>query len=167
MPSKLVRNLLGSEPVGLEGIEALAAQSECSITASAIRAAECSPYPMAIVVSRGDKVCYAFMSDAFKQLGKVRMLRKGDPLPDTATLSFNLDPANVSQARKTCGTTNLNEWFDTPSKVTLDEEVMGLGSYGFTLTVLSNEELPEDPDEEEDEEAELIRSYTPRFAYGR
>lgn len=167
MPSRLVRDLLGGKTVGLEGIETLAEHSKCSLTASAIRAAECSPYPMAIVVSRDDRVCYAFMSDSFKQLGKVRMLRKGDALPGSTTLAFNKDPANVRQAHRICGSTNLNEWFDGPSHVVLDEEVVGLGSYGYTLTVLSNEELPEDPYEEEDEEAALIASYTPKFAYGR
>jgi len=33
--------------------------------------------------------------------------------------------------------------------------------------VLSSDALAEDPDEEDDEEAQLIESYTPRFAYGR
>jgi Zn-dependent peptidase ImmA (M78 family) len=167
MPSRLVRELLGKQPVGLEGIEELAAQSQCSLTASAIRAAECSPYPMAIIVSQGDSVRYSFMSDPFKQLGKMRMLKKGALLPDTTTLDFNRDPANVEQARRVCGLTDLNEWFDGPSRIVLDEEVIGLGRYGFTLTILSNEELPDAPDDEEDEEAALIDSYTPKFAYGR
>ena len=66
-----------------------------------------------------------------------------------------------------CGATTLADWFDGPSGIDLDEEVLGLGEYGYTLTVFSSEEMPEDPDEEEDEEAKLIDSYTPRFAYGR
>ncbi|HEY0026778.1 MAG TPA: hypothetical protein VGC35_02815 [Allosphingosinicella sp.] len=51
--------------------------------------------------------------------------------------------------------------------VRLDEEVIGLGSYGFTLTVFSSEDLPEEPDEEEDEEKTLEERWRPRFAYGR
>lgn len=39
--------------------------------------------------------------------------------------------------------------------------------YGLTLTVLSSDDLPDDPTEDEDEEAQLIESYTPKFAYGR
>lgn len=45
--------------------------------------------------------------------------------------------------------------------------MIGIGAYGFTLTVFSSEELPEDPYEAEDDEAELIESYQPKFAYGR
>lgn len=46
-------------------------------------------------------------------------------------------------------------------------EIIGLGRYGFTLTVLSGEELPLDPEDDEDEEERLIDSWTPRFAYRR
>jgi hypothetical protein len=65
------------------------------------------------------------------------------------------------------GETSLSEWFDGPVAVRLDEEVIGLGSYGFTLTVFSSEDLPEEPDEEEDEEKTLEERWRPRFAYGR
>jgi hypothetical protein len=49
----------------------------------------------------------------------------------------------------------------------LDEEIIGLGKYGYTLTVLSSDALPDDPLDAEDEDAELVRSWTPHFAYGR
>ncbi len=52
LPSKLVRETLAENMIGLEGIEALKEASLCSLTASAIRAAECSPYPMAVIVSQ-------------------------------------------------------------------------------------------------------------------
>jgi hypothetical protein len=42
-----------------------------------------------------------------------------------------------------------------------------IGKYGYTLTVFSSEELPEEPDEFVDEEEALLDSYTPKFAYGR
>lgn len=59
------------------------------------------------------------------------------------------------------------DWFDGPPGIVLDEEVLGLGKYGYTLTVFSSDELSEEPDEFEDEEAALIDSYSPKFAYGR
>jgi hypothetical protein len=46
-------------------------------------------------------------------------------------------------------------------RIAIDEDVIGLGSYGKTLTVLYNINVPE-PEEEEDEAA-LIESWTPRF----
>lgn len=167
MPTSLVRQALDRTHVGLAGIEKLAAVSECSLTASAIRSAECSPYPMAVVVSRDDRICYGFLSDGFKQLKPRAFPRKGDELPWTATREFNLDHSNVEQRRRRASETTLAEWFDGPPGVRLDEEVLGLGDYGFTLSVFSSEELPEEPDEEEDEEAALIESYTPKFARNR
>lgn len=167
LPSRLVSAALSRNRVGLQGIESLAGVSRCSLTASAIRAAECSPYPMAVIVSRSDKVSYAFLSDGFKRLGRLNLLRKGSPLPAGTTRSFNAKPENVSAGAHDCGQATLSDWFEGPIGVDLDEEVVGLGGYGYTLTVLSSEELPDRPDEEDDEEAALVESYTPRFAYGR
>lgn len=168
MPSKLVEKVIGGNRVGLDGIVALSQLAECSLTASAIRAAECCDYPMAVVVSSGNKVAYAFLSDSFKKLDKLTFLKKGAPLPKTHTLSFNSDPQNIRLARSFCGQSSLAEWFSCERRLALDEEVIGLGSYGFTLTVLSSEELVDDPDDEaHDEEQSLQQSWTPRFAYGR
>ncbi|MCC0057766.1 MAG: ImmA/IrrE family metallo-endopeptidase [Hyphomicrobiaceae bacterium] len=167
LPSNLTRAFLQKNQVGLDGIIALAAMAECSLTAAAIRAAECCPYPVAVVVSQADKVAYAFMTDSFKALGKLTWLRKGTPLPSTATKNFNSDGSNVLGAARTHRITDLCTWFDGDSRVALDEEVIGLGKYGYTLTILSGEELPDDPDQEEDEEADLIEQWTPRFAYKR
>lgn len=167
MPGRLVREALGDGQIGLDGIEALSELSECSLTASAIRAAECSPYPMAVVMSRADRICYGFLSDGFKQLKPRAFPRKGDLLPDSATRQFNSDRANIESGRRLTGETTMADWFDGPLGIVLDEEVLGLGKYGYTLTVFSSEELSEEPDEFEDEEAALIDSYSPKFAYGR
>lgn len=167
MPSRLTRASLARAPIGLAGVQYLANDAETSLTAAAIRTAECASYPVAVVVSRGGQVAYGFLSEGFKRLGRLRFLRKGDSLPATFTRTFNADPEKVRQGRMGCGATTLAAWFDGPSHVELDEEVIGLGKYGYTLTVLSSEALPDDPDEQEDEEQELIESWTPRHAYGR
>lgn len=168
MPTRLVGEVIGGNRIGLDGIVALSQLAECSLTASAIRAAECCDYPMAVIVSSGDKVAYAFMSESSKKLDKLSFLRKGALLPPTHTLQFNRDLQNVELARSVCGETNLAQWFSCERQLALDEEVMGLGSYGFTLTVLSSEELAEDPDDEaNDEEEKLLDSWTPKFARGR
>ncbi|GAB5377844.1 MAG: hypothetical protein AcusKO_43060 [Acuticoccus sp.] len=167
LPTRLVTKALATEAIGLEGIQALSKVSQSSLTASAIRAAECCPYPMAVVMSRADAVCYAFLSDGFKQLGRLTFIGKGTPLPFGMTRTFNADAHNVATGRRVCGRTSLREWFDGAREAELDEEVIGLGRYGFTLTVLSSDDLPRELDEEDDDEAELIESYTPRFAYRR
>lgn len=167
LPSRLTRGFLSRNQVGLEGILELAETANCSRTAAAIRAAECCDYPIAVIVSQESQVAYAFLSDRFKALGKLAFLRKGEPLPDTVTCRFNADPKNVLLSKQDCESTHLGEWFDGPPSIALDEQVIGLGGYGYTLTVLSSEELPNDPDEEDDEDEELEKSWTPRFAYGR
>ena len=88
MPSNLVRGFLASRLAGMDAILNLASTACCSITAAAIRAAECSPRPMAIIVSRGDEIAYAFTSDSFKNLGRLAFLRKGTALPHTTTRDF-------------------------------------------------------------------------------
>lgn len=167
MPSRLTQRFLDAQQVGLDGVLALAEAAECSRTAAAIRTAECSSYPIAIIVSREEQIAYAFLSDGFKQLGKLAWLKKGTPLPASLTGRFNSNPSNILRAEKACGETHLGDWFGGPKGIVLDEEVLGLGSYGFTLTILSSESQLSSPDEEEDEDAELERSWTPKFAYNR
>ena len=56
MPSYLVRKSLGSGQIGLKGIRDMAGQATASLTAAAIRAAECAEHPMCIIVSEGPTV---------------------------------------------------------------------------------------------------------------
>jgi len=167
MPSQLTREALYGSRVGLEGILHLANAAQTSLTSAAIRAAECAPYPMAVIVSQGTQVAYGFMSDSFKRLDRLTSLRKGGPLPYTTTRNFNSEAANIADCKSICGSTRLVEWFGGNRMIALEEEIMGLGRYGYTLTVLSSDALPDDPDEVEDEDEKLVVSWTPKFAYGR
>lgn len=168
MPTHLVLNSLNNSIVGLEGILNLSEASQSSLTASAIRTASCCEYPIAIIVSSGKNISYCFLSASFKKLGKLNFLQKDSPLPQSQTLLFNDDTSKVLSGEKTCAETTLSNWFGGSSKIHLDEEIIGLGSYGFSLTVLSSDTLPCEPDEEdEEEENNLMESWTPRFARGR
>ena len=165
MPRRLIRQALRAAPIGLEGAREIEDRAQCSLTAAAIRMAECADHAVAAVVSQGDAVRYAFLSEPFKRLRPRRWLRKGEPLPDGLTRSFNANPANVEDRAGACGSTTLDAWFGG-GELPLDEEVIGLGTYGRTLTVLSSEAVEADPDEE-NEERDLEEDWTPRFAYGR
>ncbi len=118
-------------------------------------------------MSQEDKIAYAFLSDNFKKLGRLKFLRKGTPLPACETRRFNAGLDNVSAGARACGESDLQAWFDGDARVKLDEEILGLGRYGYTLTVLSSEDLADDPEYEDDDEEDLERSWTPKFAYGR
>jgi hypothetical protein len=95
------------------------------------------------------------------------MTIRASALPQTLSRRFNSNTANVASGKSACEETNLQTWFQADRRIVLDEQAVGLGAYGFTLTALTSDDLPDDPDEGEDEELQLIESYTPKFAYGR
>lgn len=167
MPTHLVRQCLRKNALGLDGIVQLHEDADCSLTAAAIRAAECAEVPMAIIVSRGEEIAYGFLSESFKALKPSRYPRKGMALPIGVTRDFNATTSNIVAGKRKCGEARFSNWFEGTRHTRLDEEVVGLGRYGFTLTVLTSEELPLDPEEEDNEEERLVESWTPRFAYGR
>lgn len=166
MPEHLVRTHINQNPPGLDSILELSSIAKCSVTAAAIRTAECSRDPIAIVVSSADTIAYAFMSESLKDF-RPRFLRKGSALPNSATAQFNKAPNQALTATRKCAQTTFSDWFGGEHSFVMDEEILGLGQYGFTLTVLSSEEVPglDDPDDEEEDNLE--ESWTPRFAYGR
>lgn len=79
----------------------------------------------------------------------------------------NADVVNVAAATTICRQTTLAAWFSCQRRLDLDEEIIGLGSYGLTLTVLSSDDLAQTEDDEPDEEVQLEESWTARHAYGR
>ena len=168
MPDYLVRDALISSQVGLDGIRQLAKKARASLTAAAIRAAQCAQFPLCVIVSEGEAVSYAFPSEKFKDLGPNIYLRKGSALAaGSATAALNARPSDVLSAMKMTGECRLADWFDTDRNVSLDEEVIGLGKYGLTLTILSSESLALRDEDDEDEDTALESSWTPRFAYRR
>ena len=169
MPAFLVRQLIEESEVGLEGIRDLADAAEVSVTAAAIRVAQCARFPICVIVSEGRAVRYAFPSESFKGLGRNIFLRKGADLPiNSTTARFNALGSNVATGRQATGECHLRDWFATDRNPVFDEQVIGLGSYGLTLTVLSSDALAVDPDQDEDDdEVALKESWTPKFARGR
>lgn len=147
---------------GLTAIEVMSALCKTSLHATAIRFVQCTREPMAAVVSAGRRIDHCFMSDALKNTRGIDWLRKREAVPSgTPTQIFNLDPDNVTRARRIEQTSNLQQWFGGSRRIEISEDVIGLGRYGKTLTVLYDIELPEP--EEEDEDAAMLESWTPKF----
>lgn len=162
MPNYLFDPALDKAGSGMEAIKSLAELCGTSLTATAIRYAQRTPEPAAIVVSVGDKVDYCFMSEELKEYSGLSWIKKGNSVPrGSTTYSFNEDNDNVYLARQDEGAIDIVSWFGGDIEGELYEEVIGLGSYEKTLTVLTASDLP-DP-EESDEDAELEESLTPRF----
>lgn len=166
MPERPFRGAIEEREGGLECIEALAKRCETSLTATAIRYSGLTRDGVAIVLSRGGTIEWCFASDGLKQAKGLNWLRKGSPLPaGTKTAEFNARPENVRTGQRDAGEGFLNNWMDGDRRYKLVEEVVGLGSYGRTLTVLTCPGLGLHPeaDEDADEEEDLVERWTPRF----
>jgi hypothetical protein len=81
----------------------------------------------------------------------------------STTRSFNSNPDRVLNAERVEGESALQDWFGGTLRLSIVEDVIGLGSYGKTLTVLHGIELPEDAEDPDDDEEKLAESWTPRF----
>lgn len=161
MPRHLFSPVLERAGNGLAAIEALAALCKTSLHATAIRFAQCTLDPVAVVVSTGNRIDHCFMSESLKAVEGIDWLRKHETVPRaTPTFHFNERPDNIRCCTRTEETSNLHDWFGGRQSIEISEDIIGLGSYGKTLTVLYDIAIP-DP-EDEDEES-LIESWTPRF----
>jgi hypothetical protein len=162
MPQSLFTKAIDRAGEGLKAIGSLADLCVTSLTATAIRFAQCTSSASAVVVSSGDRIDYCFMSDPLREVGGLEWIRKGQGLPaGTATSRFNQDADRVLRAERTEDTCDLQDWFGGDLSVETTEEVVGLGNYGKTLTVLTPINLP-DPEEIAEEE-ELMESWEPKF----
>lgn len=166
MPSTLFQAQLRKVNDGLEAIEALASECVTSLTATAIKYAELTRSAAAVIVSTGQHVDYCRLSDGIKDLKGLSWLKKGSIVPsDTETARLNAVPDLVARAHRSSADIDLRTWLGGERKVAAIEEVVGLGSYGRTLTVLTCPGLEEQAygyDDDDDEE-KLTESWTPRF----
>lgn len=140
MPSSLFAREAGKYSDGLGAIEKLAEVCQTSITASAIRYAEVTDGALAVIISSRSSVDYCFLSSAMRRIKGLTYLKKGAVLPrDSLTRDFNQTSDNVVSSRRADGETDLQSWFRCDDEVGAWEDVMGLGNYGKTLTVITAE----------------------------
>lgn len=162
MPKILFSTALSQAGQGLAAIESLADTCKTSLTATGIRYALLTDDPVAVICSAGDRVLFAFMSKTLRQRRDLTWIRKGTGVPpNSATAIFNRDTRNVEDARRSVNTCNLSDWF-TGGDGEINEDIVGLGEYGRTLTVLWSDYLP-DPIEDETEDADSMLLPSERF----
>lgn len=162
MPRQLFFPELSRAGTGLDAIISLAALCKTSLHATAIRYAQCTRDPVAIIVSENNFVNHCFMSSSLKNYDGIDWLKQRERVPNnTVSFALNASQENIINNVRMQDTSNLQDWFGGHRRIEIAEDVIGLGRYGKTLTVLHSIELPE-PEDEEDER-ELIESWTPRF----
>jgi hypothetical protein len=147
MPRHLFDAAAGRYSDGMEAVKGLAADCKTSLTASAIRYGGMADAAIAVVVSHGATVDYCFASGSMRRVRGYRHLKKGAVLPRASlTRDFNQDRENVSLAKEASDDTELNLWFHVDDEVAATEEVIGLGNYGRTLTVITADLLDDGED---------------------
>lgn len=161
MPGDLFKRELGRLKDGLAGVESLAELCGTSLTATAIRYAECTPCAAAIIVSTGQNIDYCFLSETLREAKNIDWPKRGTPLPsDSLTITLNRDALKLAGAVRSRGKVEMSNWIGGVQAEGI-EEVVYLGGYGKTLTILS---CPDYPSEEEVEENERLEdSWTPRY----
>lgn len=166
MPATLFKREMNKHNAGLDAVISLADKCVTSLTATAIRFAELSDDAIAVIVSTGPNVDYCMLSETMKLLPGLSFIRKGNPVPSsTLTAIFNRDPDAVLAARRDEQSIDIQDWLGGSKSKQANEEVIGLGGYGKTLTILTCPGLVEAgyEDEDEDDEEDLAARWTPKF----
>lgn len=166
MPSDLFIHALNHTGQGLDAIKTIANLCRTSLTATAIRYTELTDDAVAVIISTGEVIDYCFLSGTIKSLSQITWPSKGTPVPaETATETFNANPGRIANTEHIVEDGNIMDWLDGTQSVETIEEVIGLGNYGKTLTVLTCPHLVDETyqDEDEDEDANLEERWTLRF----
>lgn len=166
MPAGLFRRALGRIDAGLEVVELTAGLCRTSLTATAIRYAELSEDAVAMIISTRSTIDYCCLSSLMKSLPQLTWLKKGMPVPKgTETAKFNMSPGRIASAERAYAEIDIMDWLGGTKSVPATEEVVGLGAYGKTLTVVTCPSLVDQTyqDEEDEDEDDFVDRWTPKF----
>ncbi|WP_456253552.1 ImmA/IrrE family metallo-endopeptidase [Xylella fastidiosa] len=165
MPAKPFRKLMGRADLGLADIESAREACKTSLTSTAIRYAELTDDAIAVILSTGRAIDYCILSEAMKSLPDVTWLKRGSPVPaNTVTARFNANGTRVARAERDEDEIDVLDWLGGRRSSIVNEEVVGLGRYGKTLTVLSSRKIGHDAYADEgDEDDDIVERWTPRF----
>jgi hypothetical protein len=166
MPGSLFKKELGRHQAGLETVETMADLCKTSLTATAIRYAELTEDAVAVVISTGSVIDYCFLSDTMKGLPKLSWIKKGTMVPaGTATARLNGNPHRIADSDREEDEIDVKDWLGGIKSAKAIEQVVGLGSYGKTLTILTCPSVVDETykDDDGDDEDDLIDRWTPRF----
>lgn len=166
MPGTPFKQALGRQDPGLSVVEALAGICKTSLTATAIRYAELTDDAVAIVISTGQVVDFCFMSDTIKSLPQLTWIKKGAAVPrGTATARLNANSQSIANGDRVEDEIDIMDWLGGTRSARATEEVIGLGSYGKTLTVLTCPSVQDETyqDDDGDDEENMQERWTPRF----
>ena len=144
MPGTLFGAAMKQAGEGLKAIESLVGDCGTSLEATAIRYAQMSQHPAAIIRSEGGTIDYAFISVSLTDFPGLGWINKGTPVPtDSITFGFNMNQGEFKGVKRTEGTSDFQVWFEGQPHRDILEEVIRMGGYGKTLTVLTGMGAPQ------------------------
>lgn len=154
-PTRFVQARILSQEPAVEALSQLARDCHASLSMIAIRYAELSDLAVAAVLSHKGVVEWTACSARVREHGWWRRLsRRTEVAPGSATSALARNASAVQRGDQRSSAGYLCEWFEgAPEEVEVEEDAVGLGSFGRVLTLLFAPELP-DPDELEEELAE-------------
>lgn len=164
MPRGPFQQVIRRHDPGLSVIEYLTRDCRTSLTATAIRYAELTDDAVAVIISTGQTIDYCFLSEAIKSLPEITWLRKGTPVPKgTETARLNATADRILKAERAVDEIDVVDWLGGTRSALVTEEVIGLGKYGKTLTVLSSSLIGNEDDIDDEDDTEIIDRWTPHF----
>ena len=166
MPATLCKRLITRRDPSLDAVEALASDCRTSLTATAIRFAELTDDAVAVIISTRNVIDYCILSEAMKSLPQLSWLKKGSAVPmGTATARLSASAERVLRGDRAIDEIDVMDWLGGTRSAVVTEEVVGLGTYGKTLTILSSSRIghKEDGLDDDDNDAEIVERWTPRF----
>lgn len=159
MPKHLCAPLMNANIDGMAAVIALAKQCGTSLTAAALRYAELGPCPTGVVQCLNGRVEFCASYPLLAHVGWAKALPRGSKVPaESATHRLAQDGDAILGGCEDSDSSLACDWFPgADSKSGLIEEVVGLGRFGRTLTVLTLEKYDADGEVDEPEWSE------PRF----
>jgi hypothetical protein len=146
MPKVFFVPMMRTVGKGIVAIKKLKLACNTSLTATAIRYAAFAEDPVAVILSGGNCIEFCALSESLSEINGPRGLSKGDFLPEgTPTAKFNANPKHAGSFDEVGAYVSLDDWFEGAPQVEMCEDIIGLGNYGKTLTVLfTDQEIDDD-----------------------
>ena len=152
LPEKLFVKAIHSVGNGLKAVRSLSATCNTSLTATAIRFATLSEDAVAVFVASGIDVNFCFLSEPLRSFSGLQWPRKGNRVPrGTATAQLAGRSHDVERAAGLSSRCSFSDWIEGGPDHECIEDVVGLGRFRQTLTILWSSE-PLEEEEEADEE---------------
>lgn len=150
MPKSLCKPIIGKSLDGIAAVIALANTCKSSLVAAALRYTEIGHVPAGVIQCLNGRVEFCAIHPLQAHVGWARPLSRNSKVPaDSATWRLSEDKQAILRGGEDSDSTSASDWFSGASaKASLTEEVIGLGGFGRTLTLLTLEAAESDEDEE-------------------